>query len=133
MDQIAITQKIGHSLCRRNATIIASSASVRTVERGSLAPVFKSSTVARFRHFATVFGLIASFAQLRERSLRSLYCSSDGVRGRGAPVTNLSHNASFQACEKITPSNRGIKHLALLMPRGLMKRATHSSRILIFG
>jgi hypothetical protein len=27
-------------------------------------------------------------AQRRERSLRSLYCSSDGVRGRGAPVTN---------------------------------------------
>ena len=43
------------------------------------------------------------FAQFRERSLRSLYCSSDGVRGRGAPVTNLSHNASFQACERITP------------------------------
>ena len=33
----------------------------------------------------------------RERSLRSLYCSSDGVRGRDAPVTNLSHNAPFQA------------------------------------
>ena len=27
----------------------------------------------------------------------SLYCSSDGVRGRSAPVTNLSHNASFHA------------------------------------
>ena len=33
-------------------------------------------------------------AQRRERSLRSLYCCSDGVRGRGAPVTNLAHNAS---------------------------------------
>ena len=36
-------------------------------------------------------------AQLRERSLRSLYCCSDGVRGRGAAVTNLSHNASFHS------------------------------------
>ena len=35
--------------------------------------------------------------QLRERSLRSLYCSSDGVRGRGASMTNLSHNASLHS------------------------------------
>ncbi len=32
------------------------------------------------------------------------------MRGRGAPVTNLAHNASFQSKERITPSNRGIKH-----------------------
>ena len=50
-------------------------------------------------------------AQLRERSLRSLYCCSDGVRGRGAPVTYLSHMASFHSNERIAPSNRGIKHL----------------------
>ena len=50
-------------------------------------------------------------AQLRDRSLRSLYCCSDGVRGRGAPMTNLSHNASFHSNERIAPSNRGIKHL----------------------
>ena len=50
-------------------------------------------------------------AQLRERSLRSLYCCSDGVRGRGAPVTNLSHSASFHSQERIAPSNHGIKHL----------------------
>ena len=57
-------------------------------------------------------GIDAEFpAQLRERSLRSLYCCSDGVRGRGAPVTNLSHSASFHSCERIAPSNRGIKHL----------------------
>ena len=53
------------------------------------------------------------FAQFRERSLRSLYCSSDGVRGRGAPVTNLSHSESFHSRERIAPSNRGIKHLNL--------------------
>ncbi len=51
-------------------------------------------------------------AQHRERSLRSLYCCSDGVRGRGAPVTNLSHRASFHSVERIAPSNCGIKHLA---------------------
>jgi len=51
-------------------------------------------------------------AQRRERSLRSLYCCSDGVRGRGAPMTNLSHTASFHSNKRIAPSNRGIKHLA---------------------
>jgi len=45
---------------RRNATTIASSASVRVVERGAFGPVFRSSTVALFRHFATVLGLIPS-------------------------------------------------------------------------
>lgn len=48
-------------------------------------------------------------AQMRERSLPSLYESSDGVRGRGTPATNLSRNASFQPSEKIAASNRGIK------------------------
>ena len=51
------------------------------------------------------------FAQFRERSLRSLYCSSDGMRGRGAPMTNLSHSESFHSRERIAPSNPGIKHL----------------------
>ncbi|WP_207209867.1 glycosyltransferase family 2 protein, partial [Tropicimonas sp. IMCC6043] len=41
----------------------------------------------------------------------SLYCCSDGVRGRGAAVTYLSHRASFHSSEWIAPSNRGIKHL----------------------
>ena len=31
------------------------------------------------------------------------------MRGRGAPVTNLSHAASFHSCKRITPLNRGIK------------------------
>jgi hypothetical protein len=50
--------------------------------------------------------------QRRGRSLRSLYCCSDGVRSRGAAVTSLSHNSSFHCDEWIAPSNRGIKHLA---------------------
>ncbi|RBO52675.1 hypothetical protein DSD19_13290 [Rhodovulum sp. BSW8] len=42
--------------------------------------------------------LIVRFpAQLRELSLRSLYCRSDGVGGRGAAVTNLSYRASFHS------------------------------------
>ena len=36
----------------------------------------------------------------------------DTDRGRGAPVTYLSHAASFHSNERIAPSNRGIKHLA---------------------
>jgi hypothetical protein len=36
------------------------------------------------------------------------------VRGRGAAVKYLSHNASFHSKEKIAPSNRGIKHKCLV-------------------
>ena len=36
--------------------------------------------------------------------------TSDGVRGRGAPPPNLSHADTFHSWERITPSNRGIKH-----------------------
>ena len=63
-------------------------------------------------------GVDAQFpTRLRERSLRSLYCSSDGVRGRGAAMTNLSQSASFHSCERIAPSNRGIKHLSRIRVR----------------
>jgi len=59
-------------------------------------------------------GVNARFsAKLRERSLQSLYRSSDGVRSRGAAVTNFSHNASFDSYERIAPSNRGIKHTTI--------------------
>lgn len=99
------------SVRRLNATIAASSASDRTIELGSYGPVFISSTVARLRHFATVLELITQLpAQLRERSLRSLYCCSDSVRGRGASVTNLSHRAPFHSKERIALLNLGIKH-----------------------
>ena len=40
----------------------------------------------------------------------SLYCCSDCLRGHGAAVTYLSHNASFHSKEQITPSKRGSKH-----------------------
>ena len=55
----------GNSVWRRKATTIASSASVSTVERGSFGPVFRSSTVARFRHwdhfFLTLWRVLAAF------------------------------------------------------------------------
>lgn len=62
-------------------------------------------------------------AQRRERSLRSLYCCSEGVRGRGAPMTYLSHMASFHSHERIAPSNPGIKHLGNRLdgPGGYLK------------
>ncbi|WP_207912553.1 hypothetical protein, partial [Gluconobacter oxydans] len=34
--------------------------------------------------------------------------------GRGAPMTYLSHNASFHSRENITPSNPGTKHLGII-------------------
>ena len=53
---------------------------------------------------------LSSFASKRLPGSGSLYCCSDGVRGRGAAVTNLSNSASFHSFERIAPSNRGIKH-----------------------
>jgi transposase len=40
----------------------------------------------------------------------SLYCCSDCLRGHGAAVTYLSHNASFHSKEQIAPLKRGSKH-----------------------
>lgn len=87
--------------------------------RGSDDPVFKSSTVARLRHFATVLGLMPSsrlsaaskacdHSGLPSDRWRAgpRYCSLDSVRGRGASA-NLSHRASVHAKERIAPSNRG--------------------------
>ena len=62
--------------------------------------------------FCNRFDINTEFsAQRRGCSLRSLYCCSDCVRGRGAAVTYLSPNDSFHSKEQIAPSNRGIKHL----------------------
>ncbi|MCP1249634.1 VOC family protein [Gluconobacter oxydans] len=38
------------------------------------------------------------------------------MRGRGAPMTHLSHKASFHSRENITPSNPGTKHLVITKP-----------------
>ena len=51
-------------------------------------------------------------AQRRVRSFRSLYESSDCVRGLGAPVKNLPHSASFVWSQISRPPHAGTKHLA---------------------
>jgi DNA repair ATPase RecN len=49
-----------------------------------------------------------------------LYRSTNCRCRRGAPVMNLPHSASFHSCEKIAPSNDGIKQLgkAHVLPDG---------------
>jgi hypothetical protein len=47
----------GSRLCRRKATMIASSSAESTVERGCWGPAGRSLTDGRFRRWATVFGL----------------------------------------------------------------------------
>lgn len=49
-------------------------------------------------------------AQCRQRACDS--CNSYGMRGHGSPVTNWSHTASSLSHERISLSNRGIRHLA---------------------
>ena len=57
------------------------------------------------------FDIDAEFlAQRCGCSLWSLYCCSDCVRGRGAAVTYLSHNASFHSKKQIAIFKSGIKH-----------------------
>src|SRR6187401_3509470 len=55
-----------------------------------------------------------AFAQRLDRSLRSLYCCSDGVSGRGASVKYLSQSASLVVATPIVPSppHPGTKQLA---------------------
>jgi hypothetical protein len=55
--------------------------------------------------------------KLFERSLRSLYRSSDGVRGRGAAMKYLVHSASRNAGSVcLIPSHSGTKHLGFKTP-----------------
>ena len=82
----------------RKATMIASSLDDSTVECGVFGPIGASLTKARLRHLAIVLWSSHS-APLKflERSLRSLYRSSDGVRGRSTAVKYLAHNPSRNA------------------------------------
>jgi len=59
----------------------------------SLRRIVDALALAPLRHRLRVDPV--SPAQLRDRSLRSLYPSSDGLRGRGAPVEYLAHGASL--------------------------------------
>src|SRR5713101_6234604 len=79
-----------------------------------------------------------ALAQRLERSLRSLYCCSDSVSGRGAAVKYLSHSASLVVTMSIVPSppHRGTKHLVArgALPTGPtgavlhMKTGAHQER-----
>src|SRR5262245_17024665 len=67
------------------------------IEEGALAPLHH-----RFRI------KIVAAGELLARSLRSLYSSSDGVRGLGAAVKNLSHRASRNVASAwLTPRRSG--------------------------
>ena len=54
--------------------------------------------------------------ELRQKARRftrstMLYRLTDGLSRRGAPVKNLTLNASLGSCVEIAPSKSGIKHL----------------------
>jgi hypothetical protein len=65
--------------------------------RGSLGQVFRSSTVWRLRHFAAILALMPSSLLSARAKLTNAVLQPEGECGRGAPVTNLSHNASFHS------------------------------------
>lgn len=99
----------GNRVCRRKATAIASCSAVSTVERG----VVDELALAPLRERLGVQPVVG---ELFERSLRSLYRSTDGVRGRGAAVEHLSHNASRKAgSAKLIPSHSRTRHLGALL------------------
>src|SRR6516162_1746192 len=71
-----------------------------------------------------------TLAQLLGRSFRSLYCRSDGVRGRGAAVKYLSHNRSRSfGSVRLIPSQPGTKHLRWVMLVRLSACASNHSII----
>src|SRR5262249_21952887 len=98
------------------------------IEEGALAPLHH-----RFRI------KIVAAGELLDRSLRSLYSSSDGVRGLGAAVKNLSHRASRNVASAwLIPRHSGTAHLiqtvenitkkALLLSRAEAPRRGGASR-----
>lgn len=99
----------GNRICLRTATTIAAAASVRTVDRGSVRPLFISSTLSRLSHFTTVFQSMPRFrfpahatlafaVLLPRRHAWSWRCQDEPVQGCS------SHTRIW-----ITPSNRGSK------------------------
>jgi hypothetical protein len=59
-----------------------------------------------------------------------LYRSTDRLCRRGAPVKNLSHNASFESFDKDAPAKPGTKHLgARHVPRTKLQMTTRYERI----
>jgi len=99
-------------VCRRKATTSASSSAERTVDRGALARrvVFQACALPPLRHRLGIDAI--SRTQRLDRSLRSLYCCSDGVSGRGAPVKYLSHSVFLVVASIVPPPHCGTTHLA---------------------
>src|SRR5262245_50942957 len=89
------------------------------MEEGALAPLHH-----RFRI------KIVAAGELLDRSLRSLYSSSDVVRGLGAAVKNLSHKASRNAASAwLIPRHSGTAHLGrVLINRGPTDRGAFDVR-----
>jgi hypothetical protein len=98
---------------------IASSSSDSTVELGCFGPVGRSAMELRFRHLATVFGLMPwRLASALRLSLTTLYRSTDRLCRGGAAVKNLAQSASLHAGENNAPPKPGTKQLG----RALIKR-----------
>src|SRR5438067_11409216 len=89
----------GNSVCRRNATTIASCSIDSTVELGCFGPVGRSATKLRLRHLAAVFGLVP-WRYGPQTLLTTLYRSTDCLCRNGAAMKNLAQSASLHA-EKI--------------------------------
>jgi hypothetical protein len=97
---------------RRKATTIACSASVSTVDRSSVGSVFMSSTVARFHHFATVFGLIPS-SQLSCESEAFDHSGHPSHRWRAGPLII----AGLTACVVVRSRDAHVPSCLLPFPR----------------
>lgn len=82
--------------------------------------VFISSTVARARHFGTIFGLIQAPGSASRAKLAIAVCCSDACVVV-APGKKFSHMAFFHFSERIPPSNRGIKHLGVMVPLNIIQ------------
>src|SRR5262249_42660589 len=84
------------------------------IKEGALAPLHH-----RFRI------KIVAAGELLDRSLRSLYSSSDGVRGLGAAVKNLSHRASRNVASAwLIPRHSGTANLGgTTLPRDRRENA----------
>src|SRR5262249_49369704 len=99
-------------VCLRNATARASSSSLSTVERGTFWPhrsIIEEGALAPLHHRFRI--KIVAAGELLDRSLRSLYSSSDGVRGLGAARrTSVTRTSSTQSATCAVPECRGISH-----------------------
>ena len=84
-----------------------------TLARSNQARPFLSA-LSRLLHVEHIEPIGHSLLKVTDRSLRSLYSSSDGVRGLCAAVKNLSHRASRNVASAwLIPRHSGTAHLGL--------------------